>query len=206
MYRGIAAEFGIIHGLLNPTETLKECIDLALKEYSKLSCLSPDPKREKEGDAVPGLVEQGILALRPYGIPDEVQKKVSYEVEGLALPFVGYCDVGWSYHGIRLDIKTQLALTSEPSDPHRRQVACYIHGTNLEGRLAYMTPKKHAVYPVRNAHNDMAALIQIARRIERFLSLSDDPTVLAELLIPDYTSFYFNNPTTRALGRETFGF
>ncbi len=206
MYRGTASETGIVHGLLDPTCSVKECQDKALAQYDQLSALSPDSKRQKEREAIPGIVEQGIIALRPYGIPDEVQVKVLHEMPGVRLPILGFCDLGWTYHGIRLDIKSQLSLSSEPSEPHRRQVAAYIHNTNNAGRLAYVTPKKHGVYQVEDAASDMMALANIAQRVERVLSLSTDPAELAALLIPDYSSFYWNDAAMRNAGREVFGF
>lgn len=206
MHRGVASEAGIVHGLLHPDVPIQECQDKALAQYDRDSALSADPKRAKEREAIPGIVEQGIIALRPYGVPDEVQIKIVHELPGVRLPFLGFCDLGWTQHGIRLDVKSQLALSSEPSEPHRRQVAFYLHSTNMEGRLAYLTPKKHGVYRVEQPETDMHALISIAQRVERFLSLSSDPQELAGLLIPDYGSFYWNDPNTRAMGREVFGF
>lgn len=206
MFRGTSSETGIVHGLLHPSASLKECQDVALAQYDKLSALNGDPKRQKERDAIPGIVEQGIIALCPYGIPDEVQVKVLHELPGVKLPILGFCDLGWTYHGIRLDIKSQLSLSSEASEPHRRQVATYIHNTNAAGRLAYITPKKHGVYQIEDAASDMHALVTIAQRVERFLSLSNDPAELAALLIPDYSSFYWNDVGLRNAGRELFGF
>lgn len=206
MHRGTASESGIVHGLLNPDVSIQACQDKALAEFDRLAALSGDPKRAKEREAVPGIVEQGIIALRPYGIPDEVQLKVIHEVPGVKLPILGFCDLGWSQHGIRLDIKSQLSLSSDISEAHARQIACYLHASNYSGRIAYLTPKKHGVYECQDASKHMAALRHIAMRVERFLSLSKDPAELTALLIPDYGSFYWNDPATRANGREVFGF
>lgn len=206
MYRGTASETGIVHGLVQMDASVQECQDKALSQYDQLSALSGDTKRAKEREAIPGIVEQGLIALRPYGVPDEIQVKVWHEVPGVKLPIMGFCDLGWTYHGIRLDIKSQLSLSSQPSEPHRRQVATYVHATNKAGRLAYITPKKHGVYVVEEPAADMAALACIAQRVERFLSISKDPAELASLLIPDYTSFYWNDPVMRSIGREVFGF
>lgn len=206
MYRGTASEKGIVHGLLNMQAPLDECQNVAVQEFDKLAAFSTDHKRDKERDAIPGIVEQGLIALRPYGVPDEVQVKVLHQVDGVKLPILGFCDLGWSYHGIRLDLKSQLTLSSDASEPHRRQVATYIHNTNMTGRLAYVTPKKHGVYAVEDAASDMRALVQIAQRVERFLSISKDPAELAALLIPDYGSFYWNDKALRAEGKRIFGF
>ena len=52
----------------------------------------------------------------------------------------------------------------------------------------------------------LAALAQIATRLERFLALSADPHELAGLLVPNYDAFYWNNAATRANGAAVFGF
>lgn len=206
MFRGTSSETGIVHGLVNPSVSAQSCIDMALSEYDRLSALSPDPKKQKERDAIPGIVEQGLIALKPYGIPDEIQLKLVHELPGVSLPVLGFCDLGWTQHGIRLDIKTQLSLSSDISEGHARQISYYLHNSNYTGRIGYLSPKKHGVYEVKDATGHVDALRQIAMRVEKFLSLSKDPTELAGLLIPDYTSFYFNDPVTRANCRDVFGF
>ncbi len=205
-HRGTAAESGIVHGLLNPTVEVEACQELALAEYDRLTALSGDPKRAKEREAVPGIVANGIAELRQYGVPDEVQKRVEATLPGVPVPFLGFADLGWSVHALTLDIKSQLRLSSEISTAHARQVALYIHGTNREGRVAYCTPAKIGVYRLEDAAAHVAAVANIAQRMERFLNLSSDPAELAGLVVPDFDSFFWNDPTARAFGRETFGF
>jgi len=42
--------------------------------------------------------------------------------------------------------------------------------------------------------------------MNRFLAVSNDPQELAGIVCPDYGSFYWNDPATRAKGRQVFGF
>lgn len=205
-HRGTAAETGIVHGLLDPTADVAACQAVALAQFDQLAAMSGDPKRDKEREAVPAIVEMALPELRAYGIPDEVQAKIERTLAGVPVPFIGFVDLGWSKHGITLDIKTQLRLNSEISEGHSRQVALYIHDTNREGRVAYCTPKKVGVYRLGNAAEHVAAMANIAKRLEAFLSLSDDPHALCAVVCPDYGSFYWSDPTTRAMGREIFGF
>ena len=88
--------------------------------------------------------------------------------------------------------------------PHARQVALYVAATssNYEGRLSYITPKKAATYRLENAHEHLKALQQIARRIENFLSLSDDPDFFRSITVPDLESFYWTSPAARQLAYE----
>ena len=47
---------------------------------------------------------------------------------------------------------------------------------------------------------------QIAIRLGRFLALSNDPHELAGILVPNYDTFWWANPTTRANGATVYGF
>ncbi len=205
-HRGSAAEHGIMHGLLNPDATIEDCQARALVEYDRLAALSGDPRREKEREAVPAIVASAIPTLRPYGIPDGVQVKVERRIEGVAIPFVGYIDVRWSQHGMLLDIKSQLRLSSEMSAPHARQVAIYAHGTNDAAGIAYCTPSKVGIYKLEDAGAHIRDVANIAKRMEAFLSFSDDAHALAAAVVPDLDSFWFSDPTTRAMAKEIFGF
>ena len=52
----------------------------------------------------------------------------------------------------------------------------------------------------------LAALRLIALSLGRFLSMSNDARELAGLIAPDFDSFCWADATTRAAGREVFGF
>lgn len=204
-HRGTASETGIVMGLLNPAASIEVCQAEALTTFDRLTALSGDPRRQKEREAVPGIVASGIKELRAYGIPSGVQVKIERELPGVPIPWIGYIDLQWDDHGITLDVKSQLRLSSEISTSHGRQVALYIHGTNHQARIAYCTPSKVGVYALDNADEHVAAMVNIAQRMERFLSLSDDPLVLAGIVVPDVDSFYYSDPTTRATAREIYG-
>lgn len=205
-HRGTAAETGIVHGLLNPDAAIEDCQAKALAEYDQLTALSGDPKRQKEREAVPAIVATAIPALRPYGIPDGVQLKIERRLDGVPVPFIGFVDLRWGQHGMLLDLKTQLRLSSEISPAHARQVALYAHGTNDAAGICYATPQKVGIYRLENAADHTAAMANIAKRLERFLGVSSDPHELAGIVCPNWDSFYWNEPHTRALGREIFGF
>lgn len=205
-HRGTSAEDGIVHGLLNPNAAIEDCQAIALAKYDQLSALSGDPKREKERAAVAPIVATAIPELRKYGIPDGVQLKIERRLEGVPVPFIGFVDLRWSQHGMLLDIKTQLRLSSEISPGHARQVALYAHGTNDAAGICYATPAKVGIYRLEDAATHTAAMANIAKRLEAFLSLSTDPHALAAAICPNFESFYWSNPHTRALGKEIYGF
>ena len=97
-------------------------------------------------------------------------------------------------------------LPSAIKASHARQGAVYAAAFGNYGmRFCYATPKKSAVYELENARDHLAALANIACRLERFLSLSRDPHELAGLLCPNYDSFYWNDPGARATAQEIWG-
>jgi len=210
-HRGTAAEHGIETGLFSPEMPVADCQAMALKEFDRLTALCGDPNRDKEREAIPGIVETALAELRQYGVPARPengrQHKIECHLEGVPVPVVGYLDFVWDTHGIIVDLKTQLRLASEISETHARQGALYQHARgNYECRFAYTTPKKIGVYVLENGRQHLEAMRQIFLRMNRFLSVSKDPQELAGIVCPDYSSFYWNDPATRAKGLQVFGF
>lgn len=204
-HRGSAAEAGIALGLMDPDLSVRECQEHALKEYDRLTALSADPRRVKEREGIPGMVEIGLAELRQYGKPSGMQGMVEHRFDGLSVPIMGYYDFLFADHGVLVDLKTTLRLPSESSIQHCRQCALYVHGTNTEARLAYTTPQKIGVYRVENPAQHVRDLENIARRLNKFLSLSPDPMELASLLTPDLDHFLWNNPIARNHAKTVFG-
>jgi hypothetical protein len=196
-HRGTAVEDGVAHGLDNPDAPLAECVEIAERKFRELSALSPDPRKEKIESEIAAMVEIALNELRPYGKPSSRQDFIEWKPEGLAYPIVGYSDFTWADHGIVVDLKTTGALPSQIKPNHARQVALYTGG-NLEGRIAYITPKKSAVYGLENIAEHRNALHKMALACERFMALSDDPAFFVSITSPDLESFYFNTPEARA--------
>ena len=204
-HRGTASETGIVAGLLNPQLPLVECQQQALDQFDALSGHSKNPKAIKERAAIPGIVEQGVKKLRVAGIPDEIQHRVDVMLPDIPVPVMGFVDVGWTTHGIRLDVKSKLRMPGNIEQAHRRQVGLYIHGTNSTGRVAYFTPTQEVVYALEDAALYVEELRQIAIRLMNFLALSDDREKLIASCVPNYNSFYWSDEYTRGLGKEVFG-
>jgi hypothetical protein len=151
------------------------------------------------------MVKTGLEELRPYGIPSKTQGFVEWRPEGLRCPIVGYFDYEWEQHGVLVDLKTTEKLPSSIKIPHARQVALYTQSDNIDARLTYCTPKKRATYRLENVREHRNALHQIALRVEKFLSLSDDPEFFKSITAPDYESFYWGGPA-RQIGFEHWKF
>lgn len=208
-HRGTACEEGIVAGLQNQGLTADYCAEIALAKFRSLTALSRDPNREKEQQAIPGIVAQGLKELRPYGIPSQTQGKIEYRFDGLSIPLIGYYDLLYDDHGMVIDIKTQLRLASEIKQGHARQVAIYKAGLgndNLDARISYITDKRAATYQLENHREHAEALRKIALTMQRFVALSRDPMELVGLVAPDYDHFFWNDPVARQNGFETWGY
>lgn len=198
-HRGTAVEDGITHGLTTGEDTAA-CVAVAERKFAQLAALSGDPNKDKEREAIPGFVAQGLAELLPYGKPSRLQGKVEYRVPDLLVPIIGFFDYAWDEVGVLTDLKTTHALPSKIKTPHARQVAlyCAAMGDNLEARVTYATGKKAATYRVDNPREHVRALERIAFTVQRFLAVSNDPMELAGIVIPDVDSFYLADPAARA--------
>ena len=210
-HRGTSIEAGVEMGLFEPDAPVEACQELAQARFNQLTVLSGDPNRDKEAAAIAPSVAIALKELRQYGVPSAAdgnrQHRIETSIEGVSVPFIGWLDFWFQDHSIIVDLKTQLRLSSKISEPHARQGAIYhaAHG-NAEIRFAYVTPQKIGVYRLDDPRTHLNAVAHIAQSIERFLGLSDDPEELTQSLSPNFDSFYWNDPTTRALGREVWGF
>lgn len=202
-HRGTAVEAGVLAGLLGAP--LRDCVDRAMDQFRTLTALSTDPKADKERDAIPGFVEQALWALSKYGPLKASQTLVEHRLEGLPVPIIGYSDFIFE-NGTLFDLKTTHAVSSKISTTHARQVALY---TKIPGvvtaNLLYASSKKSAAYTLENADQHLHALENIAKTLQRFLSISDDPQEIASLVVPDVDSFYFGDDATRQAAFEVWG-
>jgi len=216
MARGRAVEDGIHAGLLDPSLPVETCVARAVSTFDREMALTPDAKRESERAAIPGYVEHGLGELRQYGVPTAYQERIEIRLDDVPVPVIGFIDWRFDQHGIVVDLKTGERLPSAIPLSHTRQGAVYAkaHG-NYSMRFAYVKPsagKKDGravvVFELDRAEveRQLAALRQIALRLERFLALSVDPRELCGLLVPDYERFHWSNPVTRAHGAAVYGF
>jgi hypothetical protein len=207
-HRGNAAETGIMHGLNDPAASVESCVELAVKEFDRLTALSGDPKRETERKNLAGIVAQGLTELRPYGRPSHYQHEILWQHPEMVLPMKGYIDFMWEDAGIILDLKTTMRVPSEISESHARQVAGYGHAIsdNMDLRLTYVSDKKAVTYSLENAKQHLDAMVKISKALEKFLSISDDPKELATYVAVDFGSFYWNDPAARQAGFEVWGY
>jgi len=222
MMGGKAVEAGVVSGLLYPKMEPDECIKIAqdtfeseLRSIRFTAANDNDPRAGKWGEAIPGMVRQGLTHLRPHGVPTATQGKIEHKPEGLAVPIMGYFDLRYDDAGVIIDIKPTQRMPATDDDgnvtaklTHARQVSFYKHATNdnYGAYLAYLTDKKGTVCSVPDTRLHRDALVQIAMILQRFLSLSDDRRELAGLVCPDYEHFMFNDTRARRAALDIWGF
>ena len=204
-HRGTASEEGVQAGLIDDKKPIEECQEIAIKKFDALTALSGDGRREKERAAIPGIVEQAITELRQYGPLTGYQGKVVNRFDDLQVDLLGFYDFLFGDAGIIVDLKTSLKLASAINPAHARQVSHYIRGTNLEGRVCYATDKRLAVYRVENPMQSFEEMNNVARRVQRFLSVSKDPYELAGIVTPRVDEFWWSDPAARAAALEIYG-
>jgi len=214
-HAGTAAELGISAGLLDPDKGLEECAGIAMGKFLALTALNIDSDKDAYRNRLPRMVEQGLNELRGYGPPTSVQGKVEYKAEGLMVPFVGYYDFLWENHGTIYDLKTTSKMPSAVKVAHARQISLYKHATsdNYQAIITYVTggkdktgAEKVTSLLVENTAEHVNALVGTALAMQKFLSQSDDPQELAQMIVPDYDNYYWNSPTARAHGFAVWGF
>jgi hypothetical protein len=201
-HRGVAIEDGVTLGLMNPDATLQDCINVAFAKYDVLTAMSTDERREKYRATIPDMVRQALVELRGYGVPSATQGYIEWQPTGLELPIVGYFDFHWERHNITTDLKTTARMPSEVKVNHARQISLYVSSNNADPRVTYCTPKKCQTYSVENINEHRKALHQIALRVEKFLTLSDDPQFYLNITAPDLESFYWTSPAARQLAYQ----
>ena len=214
MVRGIATETGVAFGLEHPDVSVEECIVKALAEYDEKLAMSNDPKFDSERKNIRGFVEYALAELRQYGVPTSSQEKVQIELPGVSVPFIGYTDFEYQDHGIVVDLKSTLRMPSSISDAHARQGAIYAAARgNYAMRFAYVKPRPSKgedracnVYEMTadDVRQRLHEVTEVARRIDRFLAISTDRDEIAGLLVPDFSSFYWNDEAEER-GRTLFG-
>lgn len=182
-------------------------VEAALAEYNKRTALGVDGEaRDRERANIEPMIEQFIDAMggeRPTLV--DYQQRIEVEIPGIDIPCVGYTDFG--FEDAIVDLKTTTRLPSSITASHRRQGAIYAQAAGNRGvDFLYVTPKKWARYQLDDWQRDWGEVVQTARRLDNFLSRFDDREEVAQAVIPDYDSFYWSAPATRAKAKEIFGY
>lgn len=193
-WRGIAVEAGVTQVIMGG-KSEDEALTLALANYELNAQGLADDKADNARTLIGPMLKQALPLFAPRGKPTIIQLKVERQLDGVPLPFVGYCDFVWD--GEVVDLKTTERMPSEPKADHAAQVALYCHGTNRTGTLIYVTGKKGAEYKL-DADAQKAAIADLTRSAKALchaLSRFNSPEEMARCYAPDFTSFYWSEPT-----------
>lgn len=209
-HRGSSVETGVSHGLFDHSATQEECEAVALAQYDRLTALSGDDKRDKERGVIPGMIRNG-LGLREKGNPIRPnqgdQHKIEVRLEGVPVPIIGFLDFEFADEVI--DTKTTNAIPSVMPAAHARQFSLY-KSAKMEKRMrgAYISSKRMDILTLDRDTYDksMIEITVMAKRMEKFLSVSDDPLELAAIVSHDPSTFYWSDPAMKAEGVRVFGF
>jgi len=188
-WRGTATEAGMDMYLFGQPENATKAMHLAFEERAAGVA---DDKTVKERQALPMFLTQARLALEGKGTPLTRQSKIKIEIPGLVVPIIGFSD--WQWADVGRDLKTTWALPSNPKPEHIDQMAIYMEATGKPFELVYVTPKKHAIYPIsqQQAAEGMARVRRGALAIQHMLGKVDSGEDALRLYTPDYSSFYWS--------------
>ena len=208
MWRGIAVEDGVVACL--DGGTLTDAVAAALARFDKEITFA-DEKSEKERAAIAPMIELAVAELEPYGKPsfsiDGSQQKVSITCagDGWKIPIIGFLDLVYPDHGLVVDLKTTMRMPSVMMQSHKRQRCIYQRclGGNQQVKFLYVTPKKSGWLEDGDVDAELAAIKAHCNRLERFLSVSDDPQYLASIVPVDPTHFYWGDCIDQR--KEIFG-
>jgi len=208
MWRGIAVEDGVVACL--DGGTLTDAVAAALARFDKEITFA-DEKSEKERAAIAPMLELAVAELEKYGKPqfsiDGSQQKVSITCngDGWKIPIIGFLDLVYPDHGLVVDLKTTMRMPSVMMQSHKRQRCIYQRclGGNQQVKFLYVTPKKSGWLEDGEVDAELATVKAHCNRLERFLSVSDDPQYLASIIPVDPTHFYWSDCINQR--KEIFG-
>lgn len=208
---GVIVEDAVVNVLARGF-TMEDAIAAALGEYNKFTALSFTDSEKKRGDAIPGMIELAIDALKQYGEPEfdiepitknKKQKKIEIlcNGNGWSLPIIGYIDLHFPKHGLVVDLKSTMRMPSEMSDSHKRQACIYQHAMgNQAVKFLYVTGKKSEIFNCGDVKDTLAEIKSILNRQERFLSLGDKEKLRD--IVPINTNTFYNDVEVT---KEVFG-
>lgn len=200
MWRGTAVEAGIVAYLR--LRDLDEAIRSALERFELEAQGEVTPEIEKELAVIPGMVEQGSIALADRPFPDATQLKVEHWFDGIEIPILGYVDAIWAETG--LEIKTTNAMPSELRESHARQAGFYSICKKRPFDVLYVTPKKHQIFRVEDPQQYVRRMEWAAHAIVGLLTAFPDRDAATRILPPpDYGHPYlWKSETSRAAAEQ----
>lgn len=216
VWRGSAVEAALDILLFRDVD-IAHAIEAATRRFDLEAAGEINDKLDKERSALPGFVTQAWELLRPLGKPTARQQKVSLwlesDFEGVQIetPIIGYYDYMWDLPAIQsetaptwvvpkdpsfiVDLKSTWACPSSPKTDHAIQVTTYHLATGRVPKLAYVTPKKSAMYEISQSEIDewKWALTRSAFALRKVLARSRNRNEVLSLFSPDFDNFRWDD-------------
>ena len=214
---GTAAHEAIQNVLCHGQE-IENAIEHALFEFDFHPANKSQEKRIKFREILPDMVRTGVDAMAGEFGGGEDEVRIELELDGVALPIVGYVDI--MTEGRFAEIKTKAprqgakkkdgtrgwSKSSMPKEPvweHVLQAAIYHKATGVEPNIVYVSAEDTAIYNPENCEKLSEtylsyAIDEVRRKCilrQNLLAISSDPKVLAGLLEPDFGSFWWDEET-----------
>jgi hypothetical protein len=195
MWRGQAVEAGIISYLRD--RDLDAAIKVALWRFEEEALGEVSDEIEKELALIPGMVEQGSIALASWEKPTRVQIRVEHKFDGIDIPIIGFADAEWPAKG--LEIKSTSRMPSEISAAHSSQTGFYELCLKKPFDVLYVSKSKWQIIPLEDAAKHVRRLEWTAHAIQDLLTAFPDPLVATRILpAPDYDHpFLWKSPAAR---------
>jgi hypothetical protein len=203
--RGKATEVGVSHGLFTGADD-EECVSVALDAFDtamRSEFFFGLEGRDKFRQEVIAMTPLALEALRPFGKPTPAQDgSVQHEI-GLSCRFregeagtvhiKGFLDFYYEDAPLVIDLKTTGRAPSEFSQAHAIQASVYAMAMKCPVKFLYVTPKKIVWHEITGEQMDacLGLVKSQAARLERYLSLSDDPEQLTRSAPHDPSTFYW---------------
>ncbi len=220
MERGKQVEHAIFLNIMGVVEDVDECVRIAKVRFQKKLALTRSAMStiNKEEANLEPMIKSGIEFLKPYGIPklqyvekagEFIQPSIGYKLDQLAVNCVGNMDAFYERDKKIVDVKTSARSVNGLLRSWRRQGAIYASanpGYSME--FVVITPKgvtsiKETEEEIKDGLNEATL---IAQTVQRWLLLKEQPHQLAEIIIPDFSSFKMQDPEYQEAGHEIWGF
>ena len=217
---GEAAAFGTsvhkgIQDILCSGVDAEDAIKDALFEFDFHQANKSEEKRVKYREVLPDAIHSGVNLLSEEFTGAEEERRVELNLDGVLLPIIGYVDL--CVEGRFAEVKTKAPRPSrikadgtrgwskglipkEPTWSHVLQAAIYAKATGFRPCIAYVSAEGGTVFTPENTEKlsdeSLSYAIEEVRRKailrQNLLGVSEDVRVLAGLIEPDWTSFFWN--------------
>jgi len=188
--------------------TLAECLIIGAPDDNGIGMLHAAYDDQTAGVVgperadLPAMFERAVAAMSPFGKPLTFQaphRLAAGERFGLKYPVKCLTDFG--YDDFYVDLKCTWALPSKPKFDHVCQLGTYWALTGKAQKVAYVTPKKHAVYdiPTEDLEHGWRVMLATWKRIEAFDALCKAPADALALVPLNPDSFRWSGADMNAV-------